>query len=460
MATVRGDLKRYNGASWDVLEIRPQVLNGKIVVELGDSWLYGLGWDGYGLHYLLQQAYPKAVFYRLAMSGAYMSHNETLGAQYLTIKAQYDYMKAQGIVPDLILFDGGGNDGLNLVPPGNILNGYSTSGADLTQPVQACEAFLDNVATDFPNCRVGYIAIQKAAPAMDILIRPVIEQVMSVCRKRGVPVLDFWKLSELNGALASHNANFFLQGDGLHPNEQGYRRFVFPLLEAWLNSNLGWGGEAEARDRLVLIDNDFLLNTAYGLAPLTGAAISAGTMNAIAGDANHPGVVDIKSSTTANSGWYIRSLQDSLLLAGGETFELVFNLITLANTTVRVGFHDSTTTAAPTDGVFAEILNGVLTAKSRSNGTETAAATTAQLYASVWIKLVIRLSPDLSQATFTVQLVNGSIGWMATVATNLPTGSGRQVGISIVATNSGTTAVSLLQLDRLLCTIEGRRLMR
>ena len=203
------------------------------------------------------------------------------------------------------------------------------------------------------------------------------------------------------------------------------------------------------RTQFVDILTDFMTANANANAPLIGAAVASGTSNGIAGSSSGPGVVDLKSSTSANSGYQFSTSLTALLLAGGETFELIFSLTAPTNTTVRLGFHDTITSAAPVDGVYAEIIGTTMTGKARSNSVETATAGTFALVAGTKYRLRIALNAAGTQATFTLYDMTGAAVWSTnnTVSANIPTGAGRNCGIVLIATNSGTVATSLDNLD-------------
>jgi hypothetical protein len=200
--------------------------------------------------------------------------------------------------------------------------------------------------------------------------------------------------------------------------------------------------------------------------PFIGAAISSGTNTTApaAGviDKDHPGVVLMRSSTTANSGYRYATGANYLRLGGGERFDLVFRTAAaFTNTTFRAGFHESTSSAAPVDGAFVEFVgSGVLSGKTRNNSTESVTGTTITLSANTWYHLRVTLNDDATLATFEVFDMNGDSLWSATLSTNIPTASGRETAAAAVATNSGTTATDLIHLDYMSLRFFSRQLIR
>lgn len=188
------------------------------------------------------------------------------------------------------------------------------------------------------------------------------------------------------------------------------------------------------------------------LDPFAGVAVSSGTLvtpTSQTGRADHPGVVELRSSTTANSGYLVTTDANSLLLAGGELFRATFRPLVFTATTTRLGFRDNTTSADVVDGLYGEISTaGVLSGKSASNSTRTTAVSTYQLVLNTWYTLDIDVI-SAALARLVLRDDTDAVLWTDTVAANIPTVSGRETAAGIISTNSGTTATALLQLDRM-----------
>lgn len=127
----------------------------------------------------------------------------------------------------------------------------------------------------------------------------------------------------------------------------------------------------------------------------------------------------------------------------------------------RIGFHDSTSSSDPTDGVYLQYdaVTGVLQARTRNNNVQTIAGTTFALANNTWVTAVIEVvSP--TQAVFTVFSEAGAQLWQETITTNIPTAAGRETGAGVIATESTTDAAAdIVHLDYLQVTIE-RNLIR
>lgn len=195
---------------------------------------------------------------------------------------------------------------------------------------------------------------------------------------------------------------------------------------------------------------DFFVSTSNAAVdPFLGATVASGTTNQPnVVDQNHPGVIRLLSSTTTNSGYYIGTNTAQIRLAGGEQVDCIFYMDLLSGSQFRVGFFDSATVAAPTDAVMIEIDgNGVATGKNYANGVTSSTPTTGQLAQATWYRARVKLNAAATEATFTIYNMAGQVVWTATLATNIPTGASRETGAGFIATNVGTSAVTLAHLD-------------
>lgn len=209
------------------------------------------------------------------------------------------------------------------------------------------------------------------------------------------------------------------------------------------------GAVARATPR---VETDFFGATAAGTLeahiPFDVVLLSSGTQAKVANEANHIGIMRFSSSTTTNSGAYVRSAADALLVQGGETVEVIFRIGTLTTTTIRMGLIDSANSSDCVDGVYIEIpATGAAVLKTSSNSTRTTSATIATLSTATWYRARIEVADDAASATAYLFDANGNLLGSQTNSANMPTGAGRDTGFGVIATNSGTTAVSLIELD-------------
>lgn len=213
---------------------------------------------------------------------------------------------------------------------------------------------------------------------------------------------------------------------------------------------------AELIDRMrkrPFIYSDFMSTATNSVDPFTGTAIASGTSNGpntIV--ANHPGCVRFRSSTTTLSGYYIGTNSSQINLGGGEVFECIFEIDTLALSTFRLGLHDATTSADAVDGVYLEVAStGVATGKTASNSSRTSTSSTYTVSVSTWYRLKVVVT-STSSVTFYLYNDSGTQLWTDTLTATIPNGVSRELGAGVVAINSGTTAVDLMHLDYMAVT--------
>lgn len=205
-----------------------------------------------------------------------------------------------------------------------------------------------------------------------------------------------------------------------------------------------------SREKNVFYDTDFL--SATNNPPFTAAAITSGTnvANIVNMTGDHPGVVRMTSSTTANGGYRWMTDLTSMRFKGGETFTAVISPLNFATTTVRIGFHDATTITAPVDGAYLEYSNsGVLTLKTANNSTVTTSPTIATLSLNTWYKLKITVNSNATSILGELFDASGTLISSQSNTTNIPTASGREFGAGVIATESTVTATTMLDLDYL-----------
>lgn len=194
--------------------------------------------------------------------------------------------------------------------------------------------------------------------------------------------------------------------------------------------------------------NDFH-NTGTSLFPFTGAAISTGTNTTAPATRSplHPGTVLLRSSTTANSGYRYTSGIDMRGGAGLRAHTIMRAAASISGTTtIRAGLHDSTTNTAPVDGAFFEAVGTTLRGKCRNNNTESQTTATVTMTAGGWYRCDVLYVTD-SSVRFVITDDTAAVLLDETVTTNVPNTFARSFRCSFVATNSGTTAADLCELD-------------
>jgi hypothetical protein len=216
----------------------------------------------------------------------------------------------------------------------------------------------------------------------------------------------------------------------------------------------------------LVLETDFYNVTSPFAQGLTGSAISSGTVASIAAEPNHPGIMRLSDSTTANGGYLVQTAVDAFRIAGGEKVVCTFQCRSARTTSQGwIGFKDNTTNAQPTDGVFLYwVGNGAggvtVDGRARNNAGPTITNTTYTLAINTWVTIVIELNAAATLATFTLTDDSDGVLWTNTVAGNIPTASGRECGVGISANESTTDAAAeLMRLDYFRAEV-GRTLTR
>jgi len=186
---------------------------------------------------------------------------------------------------------------------------------------------------------------------------------------------------------------------------------------------------------------------------LTGAAISAGTSAVVATTANHPGVLYMRDSTTANGG-YRYGCTGTQLIGGGETFEVVFQPVGVRSTQgAQLGWSDTAAAnTLPVDGVWFNIsgTGAAITLKgaASSNSGRTYTGSTYAPTTATWYRGTIGVNTAGTLVTYTIYNEAGASQWTDTVATNIPTGAGRDTSPCIIVAESTTdAAANILVMD-------------
>ena len=188
----------------------------------------------------------------------------------------------------------------------------------------------------------------------------------------------------------------------------------------------GLNTSARVRDNIVWAQEFLSAQSSNAYVPFLSTAVASGTINSQSAVVqNHPGIIRLRCSTSANSGAIMATANNAIYLGANMLAESIFNIPTLlidgANTVVRFGLHDASSGAlTPTDGVYIEITAGVASGICRNAGTQTASGTTLTLTAATWYRATVTTSANNDSATFTIYSEAGATLWQETVSTNYP----------------------------------------
>ena len=201
------------------------------------------------------------------------------------------------------------------------------------------------------------------------------------------------------------------------------------------------------------LSNDFYNSGGTNQLPWNANSIGSGTTTtpttfSILG--NRAGVITVRSSTTADSG-YGWATSSVIFLKGGEYSSCICAVTNVnAVTTKRYGFGDfSSAVVAVANGVYFQIVatsggSVVIDGRTASAASRTTTSTSYTATALTFYHLVIELNAAATLATFTVYSESGTQLWQDTLSTNIPTTVLFHV---LRISNSGTTANDIGYID-------------
>ena len=213
-------------------------IKDKTLVVFGDSIMYGSGNDGFGVgEYIVKDFGVRLMKY--CVGGARVGYYE--GKNWVVeqiIKAIND-----GILPDLIVFDGFTNDcfrtdGVNFdVPLGEA---GVTDIFEISKNSSFTECFESVVCAFkkfFPSAKIIFVRPHKMGRREEEAQRVYGERAVEICKKHNVAVADIYAESGLNTFLPDHRDKYTAdtygwgKGDSTHPNADGYEKFYIPIIE-------------------------------------------------------------------------------------------------------------------------------------------------------------------------------------------------------------------------------------
>lgn len=172
-------------------------------------------------------------------------------------------------------------------------------------------------------------------------------------------------------------------------------------------------------------------------------------VDSIAGETNHPGIIECTTGTGTGSLAGIRLALRPILFGGGEcSTEWLINIPTLSDATdeydLYIGFTDAFGGTAPVDGAYFKYdrntsTNWIRGTSSNSTATETATSTAV---ATGWTKLKVVVNAGGTSVEY---FVNGSS--VGSNTTNIPTASGRETSCGFIIIKSAGTTARVLRGD-------------
>lgn len=205
-------------------------LKGKIATFTGDSICQGAGYAG-GYAKIIGEDYDMTV--------------ENIGVSDGTVVQWRDKFCISESIADMrsdadfVMLEGGGNDadwGPQYIPVGTLSSGYDAT-LDTTTFAGAFEQMLKSAIAKFPNAKIGYIFAHKCIANFDSPNGAYRNMAISALEKWGIPYCDL-NISVPPLGYIDDLKSAYTRGDGIHPNEAGYRTFYAPKIAAFMQTML------------------------------------------------------------------------------------------------------------------------------------------------------------------------------------------------------------------------------
>lgn len=178
---------------------------------------------------------------------------------------------------------------------------------------------------------------------------------------------------------------------------------------------------------------------------------SGGAIGQKAAETGAQGILALDTTTSATTARGINRGGNSVLPGQGLfVMEWRVRMPTISTAlekfVVRIGFHDATSSTVPVDGVWFEVDEGVNSGqwqlKASSNSTATTTNSVSAPAANTWYKLRVDINAAGTSAEFFID--GSSVG---TVASNIPTGTGRGTSPAVFIVKSVGTTSRTIDID-------------
>lgn len=215
-------------------------LSGKTIAYDGDSIaesrLTGNAANGGAYPYLIAEA-TGCFFVNEAISGGILASAVPSGTM------PHSVVNSLGQLPndaDLYCIEGGVNDFWRDVPLGDYSQTDYSATVDTTTVCGALEHIIRSITYYHVGKPLVFVLVHKATATINpnnagYTFDQMREKMIGILNKYAIPYYDAYLYSGLNGYNSIQSTTFLTanssgQGDGIHPNEAGYRRYYVPQL--------------------------------------------------------------------------------------------------------------------------------------------------------------------------------------------------------------------------------------
>ena len=207
-------------------------LIGKKLCCEGDSIMYGAGYIG-GFARIIAQRNGMTL-QNNAVGGATIRTGTTWsgGGNRHWISTSMASLPSDG---DYYIFDGWVNDMNSQTTLGSVSWGYEAT-LDTTTFCGAFEQCCKTLSTTFAGKKVGYVFVHRIWKPTETLVQSFIDKMIEILEKWGVPYINLMELAPPINEIASLKVAYTKDGDGWHPNEEGYKKFYVDKIESWMKT--------------------------------------------------------------------------------------------------------------------------------------------------------------------------------------------------------------------------------
>lgn len=205
-----------------VVDTENNMLSGKTALFTGDSICYGAGSTGGYARYIGENNKMNVINY--GVSGTRVAVSDVENAIVSRIATMQD-------TADYICLEGGVNDAWSGKVPLGVISGGFNSELDETTFTGAFESLLKQSLLKWKEAKIFYLIPHKM-----IGVNEYLDRAKELCEKWGVPCLD---LRLMTGFFAYDNEmkqTYTSNGDGVHPNEKGYKVFYVDKITAFMKT--------------------------------------------------------------------------------------------------------------------------------------------------------------------------------------------------------------------------------
>lgn len=209
-------------------------LEGKTILNLGDSIAYGAETSGTGYADIIASKYNMSV-YDYSQSGATIADVTATDPTRACVQHKLDLFISEnpGVTPDFILVEGGAND-MTRTTVGT-LTAWDYSGTyDTTQYSGGLESVYHKIVTTFPTSKVIFVTVHKMSTRVAEDQDTFRNMAVDVSEKWSIPVADVYTKGRINTHITEHKTLFV--PDGTHPGLEGYNEGYVPIVLSIMKS--------------------------------------------------------------------------------------------------------------------------------------------------------------------------------------------------------------------------------